>query len=133
MSDDWGCAPVFVGVILAAGLLLFGSCTVLPGIDKWTESNEQIAAIESAKDAQIAQLQAERDLAVARAMAERDVLIAKERAAADVQMAAINLAGSAADSAAVTLRLVLVLVFCSFMFVVGAGAFTFTVLNWERL
>ncbi len=118
MSEDgWGCSGVFVAVILGAGLLLFGSCTVLPGIDKWTASNTQQAAIRAQAEAQIAQLEAQRDLEIAKAQAQRDIEIAQQQAQAEVQAAALNLAGRAVDSTAGTLRMLLLLGFALVIFV----------------
>ena len=112
-SDSWGCAPVFVGVILVVGACLFGALVVLPGLDRWVAGNEQQTAIRAQAAAQIAQLEAARDLEIAKAQAQRDIEIARDQADAAVQMAALDLAGRAVDSTAGTLRMLLLLGFSS--------------------
>lgn len=110
-SNSGGCMGVFEAIICAAGLLLFGSCTVVPAISEWQDGNAQVATINANRDAQIAQLQADRDLQVAKAAAQRDIQIAQQQAQAAVQLAAIDLAAQSARSGWQTLQIVIMAVF----------------------
>ena len=118
-------AGVLVAMVCAVALLMFGACTVVPGIEAWQAGNTDQAALRAQTEAAIAQLQAARDLEIAKAQAQRDIAIAKEQAAADVQRAAIDLAGRAVDTTAGTLRMVIVGLFSLCAAVLVAVAYLF--------
>ena len=128
MTEDTGsgCAPVFIGVILAAGLLLFGVLVLVPAVGTWQEGNARTAEIEAQARATVAQIEAQRDIQVAQEEARRDVLIAQQQTQAAVQLAALDLAGDAMHGAQNTLMAVLLGIFGAFCLVVaGAGVYAF--------
>jgi hypothetical protein len=115
-NNGWGCTPVFLGVILLAGIVALCVFGIVPAIDRWQAGNTQVAAIAAQRDAQVAQMEAQARLQIAQLQAQRDVQIAQMETQAQVQSAAIALAGDAMRESAATSRLLL-----WFVFAIGVG------------